>query len=449
MKFNIHKSIKKLSMKNFSIFLLLVGAIFLAMPSTALAAGSCGDMGYSINKDHYTVSSGSPSHTIILRAGSIPEGRYQVKITGVGNSGLNPSYSSDWVDVVTGDDGTPTLTLTISDSRALVATELKSWQVSLIKDAYGILPFDEEICYVGQYFVVPEGETPPSVPTILPTPAYDALRPSSEDCGSLVGPDCQDSSGGTITPAFSCALTPLKCCRTPELCAAPEPVPSPTPSTPTYTCGAISGGKCIINDIPYTWGNFQLCPNNSVTCCFQTSQCPESSGTGCGLWQGINCVKPDGTRVASPVACTRNTNQCCSETSLCSSDGLPGTDPGSPGDSGGSPGTAPVDIISGPKQADFDSLNPLKMNDNPYAEQLSSPGGVVSRLIVFAFPLAGLLLFVMLVWGGFEMLAMSATQKSMDAGRQRVTAALVGFFLLFISFWIMRIIEVIFGVAVI
>lgn len=160
-------------------------------------------------------------------------------------------------------------------------------------------------------------------------------------------------------------------------------------------------------------------------------------------------MKPDGTRVASPVACTRNTNQCCSETSLCSSDGLPGADPGSPGDSGGSPGTAPVDIISGPKQADFDSLNPLKMNDNPYAEQLSSPGGVVSRLIVFAFPLAGLLLFVMLVWGGFEMLAMSATQKSMDAGRQRVTAALVGFFLLFISFWIMRIIEVIFGVAVI
>ncbi|NCN24376.1 MAG: hypothetical protein GW945_02745 [Candidatus Pacebacteria bacterium] len=54
----------------------------------------------------------------------------------------------------------------------------------------------------------------------------------------------------------------------------------------------------------------------------------------------------------------------------------------------------------------------------------------------------------MLSWAGFEMLAGASSEKSLDAGKQRATAAIVGFLLLFVSYWIMQIVEVIFGITI-
>lgn len=96
----------------------------------------------------------------------------------------------------------------------------------------------------------------------------------------------------------------------------------------------------------------------------------------------------------------------------------------------------------------IDSLNPLRLSGSAVADDLSTPGGILSRVITFAFPLAGLILFVMLFWGGFEMLSGAATKKSMDAGKQRVTAAVVGFILLFVSYWLVRLLEEVFGIKV-
>lgn len=95
----------------------------------------------------------------------------------------------------------------------------------------------------------------------------------------------------------------------------------------------------------------------------------------------------------------------------------------------------------------LDDLNPLK-NNSDVADQLSTPGGIITRLLTFAFPLAGIILFVMLTWSGFEIVAGAASKKSQDAGKQRATAAVVGFLLLFASYWIIQVIEVIFNVAI-
>lgn len=288
-------------------------------------------------------------------------------------------------------------------------------------------------------------------PSLLsaPSPSPDAALPgSSVICGNWF-----DSS----TQTCSCSGSPQEtagsqtCCGWVNGIRCESTAPDPSPAR---VCGVISGANCIIDGTSHSWGNFQLCPNNTVSCCFETAQCPASDGTGCGTWQGAQCVTSDGRIVTGAISCSTDSTQCCSAASLCPAE-PPGTSPPPAGPGGPGPGdppsTDPIDITSGPKPSDFEMLNPLRMGDNPspYADQLSSPGGVVSRMIIFAFPLAGLLLFVMLVWGGFEMLSRGATQKSMDAGRQRVTAALIGFMLLFVSFWIMRIIEVIFGVAVI
>lgn len=98
----------------------------------------------------------------------------------------------------------------------------------------------------------------------------------------------------------------------------------------------------------------------------------------------------------------------------------------------------------------FDSLNPIKIttSDPELAQELSSPAGFLNRVMQFAFPISGLLLFLMIVWGGFEMLSGATTQKSIEQGKNRIVAALIGFLLLFVAYWIMTIVETIFGVKI-
>ncbi len=101
----------------------------------------------------------------------------------------------------------------------------------------------------------------------------------------------------------------------------------------------------------------------------------------------------------------------------------------------------------------LDNLNPIQQfgEDEAFNAALEEnpAGALMSRVLQFAFPLAGLILFVMLIWAGFEMLAGAATKKSLDAGRQRATAAIIGFILLFVSYWLVRILELVFGIEIV
>ena len=142
---------------------------------------------------------------------------------------------------------------------------------------------------------------------------------------------------------------------------------------------------------------------------------------------------------------------CCSSSSECSL-GVTSTPTPSPNLT-----TVPTPtIFPAPKTQDFNNLNPLYIGGaeniasvaaSDQASTLSTPGGIVSRVLDFLFPLAGLILFVMLVWGGFEIM-MGSVSKKIDAGKQRVTAAIVGFLLLFASYWIWQILQVVFGIKV-
>ena len=120
-----------------------------------------------------------------------------------------------------------------------------------------------------------------------------------------------------------------------------------------------------------------------------------------------------------------------------------------------SPSPTPGFAINEPVTAqDLEKLNPLVMfgNDPVKIDVLPagkvSLAGLINRSLKFIFPLAGLLLFLMLVWGGFEMLTGVASKKNMDAGKQRVTAALIGFLLLFVAYWVAQMVEYVTGVVI-
>lgn len=118
---------------------------------------------------------------------------------------------------------------------------------------------------------------------------------------------------------------------------------------------------------------------------------------------------------------------------------------------------AVVEPFEPPSESTLQRLNPLKFAAgskfedslaSPYATQLSTPGGIISRFLSFAFPIAGLLLFVLLVWGGLQILVGAGGKGGMEAGKKRITAAIIGFIMLFASYWIWQIIEIVFGVVI-
>jgi hypothetical protein len=118
--------------------------------------------------------------------------------------------------------------------------------------------------------------------------------------------------------------------------------------------------------------------------------------------------------------------------------------------------TTQIFALDGVDQNTLDMLNPLLIGGEEMAveggvtnpEQFTTLGGIINRAILFIFPLSTAILFVMLLWGGFEMFSGSANKSSLESGKKRATMAVAGFLLLFVSFWLIQLIEAIFGIRI-
>lgn len=73
-------------------------------------------------------------------------------------------------------------------------------------------------------------------------------------------------------------------------------------------------------------------------------------------------------------------------------------------------------------------------------------GDVVSAAIPFLFAFAGLGLLLMIISAGFTLLTSAGDAKKLEAGKQRLTNALVGFLIIFVAYWIVQLAGKIFGV---
>lgn len=76
-------------------------------------------------------------------------------------------------------------------------------------------------------------------------------------------------------------------------------------------------------------------------------------------------------------------------------------------------------------------------------------GGIISSLLPTLLTLAGIILFGMLVGGGFTMLAGAADKESQEKGKKMITNALLGFAIIFLAFWIGQILQVIFKIDIV
>ncbi len=77
-----------------------------------------------------------------------------------------------------------------------------------------------------------------------------------------------------------------------------------------------------------------------------------------------------------------------------------------------------------------------------------SLGSITNSFLPTILQLAGLILFGMLVMGGFTMLAGAADKESQEKGKKMITSSLTGFFIIFLAYWIAQILQVIFKINI-
>ncbi|MCS6956642.1 MAG: hypothetical protein NZM02_02245 [Patescibacteria group bacterium] len=72
-------------------------------------------------------------------------------------------------------------------------------------------------------------------------------------------------------------------------------------------------------------------------------------------------------------------------------------------------------------------------------------GHIISRLLQFIMPLAGVILLFVLIWGGYDYILSQGNQDKIKNAHAKITTGLIGFGILILSYFIVRLISFIFG----
>lgn len=80
--------------------------------------------------------------------------------------------------------------------------------------------------------------------------------------------------------------------------------------------------------------------------------------------------------------------------------------------------------------------------------EFGSVGELVSQWLPNVYIAAGIVLFFFVLMGGFTMIASAGNQEKMKQGQKTITSAVVGFVILFASYWIIQIVQVVTGVPI-
>ena len=82
------------------------------------------------------------------------------------------------------------------------------------------------------------------------------------------------------------------------------------------------------------------------------------------------------------------------------------------------------------------------------AGRFNTLSDLLTQALPLIFPIAGIILFVYLVWGGFDYLTSMGDPKKAEAGRAKITNAVIGFTIIFASYWIVQIVDYLFKIGI-
>lgn len=81
------------------------------------------------------------------------------------------------------------------------------------------------------------------------------------------------------------------------------------------------------------------------------------------------------------------------------------------------------------------------LNKKPGGPQFTDLASIVNNAIPMLFGIAGIILLAYILWGGFDFLTSMGDPKKAEAGKNKITAAIIGFLIIFVSFWIVQLVK--------
>lgn len=82
----------------------------------------------------------------------------------------------------------------------------------------------------------------------------------------------------------------------------------------------------------------------------------------------------------------------------------------------------------------------------PYPAGGGGIAWLIGRLLPYIFAAAGFGLLLMIVSAGFSLLTSAGDPKQMEAAKSRLTNGLIGFFIIFLAYWIVQIAGFVLGI---
>jgi len=72
----------------------------------------------------------------------------------------------------------------------------------------------------------------------------------------------------------------------------------------------------------------------------------------------------------------------------------------------------------------------------------------ISVILPNIYILAGIILFVLIIAGGFTVITSAGNPDKQNKGGKAITGAIIGFMVIFISYWLIQIVEYVFGIKI-
>jgi hypothetical protein len=72
-------------------------------------------------------------------------------------------------------------------------------------------------------------------------------------------------------------------------------------------------------------------------------------------------------------------------------------------------------------------------------------GVLLNRALLFIFPMAGLILFGIIIASGFQLMTSAGNPEKMKKAQGQLTMGVIGFIIIFVAYWLIQILDAILG----
>lgn len=90
----------------------------------------------------------------------------------------------------------------------------------------------------------------------------------------------------------------------------------------------------------------------------------------------------------------------------------------------------------------------ILLPDNPAGFKFNNLGEIVSSALTYVYVFAGLGLLVMLIVGGISLMTAAGDEAKVKSGYGKISGALIGFFIIFLTYTVAQLVEKILGVSI-